>query len=316
MPVKIPDNLPAVRTLAEENIFTITEMRSKRQDIRPLRIAILNLMPNKEATETQLLRLIGNTPLQVEVTLLHTASYIGTNTEKTHLDSFYKTFDEAKNELFDGFIITGAPVEKMDFAEVSYWNELVDIISWADKNVFSTLYICWAAQAGLFHHYGVGKRELPIKMFGVFPHKVLDKTNPLLRGFDDTFYIPVSRHTTIDERSVLCSQDLTILARSDESGIGLIVSSDGRRVFATGHSEYDAYTLDGEYRRDAAKGLPIEVPKHYYLNDDPTEPPLVTWRSHAHLLFANWLNYFVYQETPYDLNELVTNVENYHGMFI
>ena len=305
MPVKVPDNLPAVKTLASENIFVMTELRSITQDIRPLRIGILNLMPNKEATETQLLRLIGNTPLQVEITLLRTASYLGEHTAQSHLDAFYKTFEDAKRELFDGLIITGAPVEKLDFEDVRYWRELTDIISWADRNVFSTLYICWAAQAGLFHHYGVGKTELPEKKFGVFQHRVLDHGNPLVRGFDDMFCIPVSRHTAVDEASLFACADLTVLAASDESGVGLAVSKDGRRVFATGHSEYDAYTLDAEYRRDLGKGMRIDPPLNYYVDDNPANAPRVTWRSHAHLLFANWLNYFVYQETPYDLTKLM-----------
>ncbi|MDR1569321.1 MAG: homoserine O-succinyltransferase [Oscillospiraceae bacterium] len=304
MPVKIPDALPAVKILSEENIFVMTERRSAQQDIRPLRIAILNLMPNKAATETQLLRLIGNTPLQVEVTLLHTSSYLGANTPKSHLDEFYRTFDEVSGELFDGFIITGAPVELMDFENVRYWDELKSVMNWADKNVFSTLYICWAAQAGLFHHYGIGKIELPEKMFGVFEHRVRNRANPLVRGFDDSFYIPVSRHTAIDEAGLYACADLNILAVSEESGVGLIASRDRRRVFSTGHSEYDADTLDQEYRRDLEKNLPIRIPRHYYPNDDPSKPPRLRWRSHASLLFANWLNYFVYQETPFDLNTL------------
>ncbi|MDR2657420.1 MAG: homoserine O-succinyltransferase [Oscillospiraceae bacterium] len=304
MPVKIPDALPATRILAQENIFVMTERRSASQDIRPLKIAILNLMPTKEATETQLLRLIGNTPLQVEITLLRTASYASTNTSQTHLDTFYKTFDEARNELYDGFIITGAPVELMDFEDVRYWDELRMIMDWADRNVYSTLYICWAAQAALFHHYRIGKIELPRKMFGVFEHRVRDRNNPLMRGFDDAYYIPVSRHTAVNESALYACPDLNVLAVSEESGVGLVASRDGRRVFATGHSEYDADTLDKEYRRDLAKGMPIEKPRHYYPADDDTKPPMVRWRSHASLLFQNWLNYFVYQETPYDLGTM------------
>jgi homoserine O-succinyltransferase len=282
----------------------MTERRSAMQDIRPLRIAILNLMPTKEATETQLLRLIGNTPLQVEVTLLRTASYSPTNTSQTHLDTFYKTFDEARHELFDGFIITGAPVELMDFEDVRYWDELRRVMDWADRHVYSTLFICWAAQAALFHHYGIGKMELPRKMFGVFAHRVRDRNNPLERGFDDSYYIPVSRHTAVNESSLYACHDLNVLAVSEESGVGLVASRDGRRVFATGHSEYDSDTLDKEYRRDLAKGLPIEKPRHYYPADDDRKSPMVRWRSHASLLFQNWLNYCVYQETPYDLDKL------------
>ena len=306
MPVKVPDALPAVKVLNEENIFVMTEKRSAQQDIRPLRIAILNLMPTKEATETQLLRLIGNTPLQVEVTLVRTKSYTGTNTSFEHLSAFYRTFDDIQDELFDGFIITGAPVEKLDFRDVHYWEELQRVMDWADKSAFSTLYICWAAQAGLYHFYGVGKTELPEKMFGVFEHSVRDRNNPLVRGFDDTYCIPVSRHTAVVERALYACPDLSVLAVSEESGVGLIASRDGRRVFATGHSEYDSDTLDKEYRRDVAKGLYIKPPRHYYPCDDPSKPPRVRWRSHANLLFANWLNYFVYQETPFDLRKLAT----------
>jgi homoserine O-succinyltransferase len=282
----------------------MTERRSASQDIRPLKIAILNLMPTKEATETQLLRLIGNTPLQVEITLLRTASYASTNTAQSHLDAFYKTFDQARRELYDGFIVTGAPVELMDFQDVRYWDELRAIMDWADRNVYSALYICWAAQAALFHYYGIDKMELPRKMFGVFEHRVRDRNNPLTRGFDDAYYIPVSRHTAINEAALYACPDLNVLAVSEESGVGLVSSRDGRRVFATGHSEYDADTLDKEYRRDLAKGLRIEKPRHYYPADDDTMPPMVRWRSHASLLFQNWLNYFVYQETPFDLETM------------
>ena len=304
MPVKIPDALPATRILTQENIFVMTEKRSATQDIRPLHIAILNLMPTKEDTETQLLRLIGNTPLQVEITLLHTESYNSRNVDYQHLSAFYRTFADVKNEYFDGVIITGAPVEKLDFEDVHYWQELQSIMAWADERAFSTLFICWAAQAGLHYHYGIHKRPLPQKMFGVFPHKVLIKDSKLVRGFDDIFHIPVSRHTGLVEEEVLACKDLNVLAASEESGIGLIVSQDGRRVFATGHSEYNANTLANEYFRDVGKGLEIQVPKYYFPQDDPKNEPLVRWRSHANLLFANWLNYFVYQETPYELSDL------------
>ncbi len=304
MPVKIPDALPATKILTEENIFVMTEHRSASQDIRPLHIAILNLMPTKEATETQLLRLIGNTPLQVEITLLHTESYNSKNVDFQHLSTFYRTFADVKNEYFDGVIITGAPVEKLDFEDVHYWGELQNIMAWADDRAFSTLFICWAAQAGLHYHYGIHKRPLPEKMFGVFPHRVLKRESKLVRGFDDVFDIPVSRHTGLVEEEVLACQDLDVLATSMESGMGLIASRDGRRVFATGHSEYNPGTLANEYFRDVNKGLDIQVPKHYFPGDDPKNEPLVRWRSHANLLFANWLNYFVYQETPYELSEL------------
>jgi len=304
MPVKIPDALPATRILTEERIFVMTEKRSASQDIRPLHIAILNLMPTKEATETQLLRLIGNTPIQVEVTLLRTQTYASQNVDQEHLKTFYRTFDDVKDEYFDGVIITGAPVEKMDFKDVRYWQELENIMAWADARAFSTLYICWAAQAGLYYHYGIEKHPLEKKMFGIFPHRVLTRESRLVRGFDDVFDIPTSRHTAVDEAQVYNCPDLMVLAASEESGIGLIISRDGRRVFATGHSEYNPDTLANEYFRDLNKGLPIEVPKYYFPGDDPAQAPVVRWRSHANLLFANWLNYFVYQETPYDLSSL------------
>jgi len=304
MPVKIPDALPATRILTEERIFVMTEKRSDSQDIRPLHIAILNLMPTKAATETQLLRLIGNTPIQVEVTLLRTQTYASQNVDQEHLKTFYRTFDDVKDEYFDGVIITGAPVEKMDFKDVRYWQELENIMAWADARAFSTLYICWAAQAGLYYHYGIEKHPLEKKMFGIFPHRVLTRESRLVRGFDDVFDIPMSRHTAVDEAQVYNCPDLMVLAASEESGIGLIISRDGRRVFATGHSEYNPDTLANEYFRDLNKGLPIEVPKYYFPGDDPAQAPVVRWRSHANLLFANWLNYFVYQETPYDLSSL------------
>lgn len=310
MPVKIPDALPATRILTQERIFVMTEKRSASQDIRPLHIAILNLMPTKEATETQLLRLIGNTPLQVEVTLLRTQTYASQNTDQAHLQTFYRTFDEVKEEYFDGVIITGAPVEKMDFKDVRYWQELEKIMAWADARAFSTLYICWAAQAGLYYHYGIDKKPLEKKMFGVFPHRVLTRESRLVRGFDDVFDIPMSRHTGLDEKQVYACEDLMVLAASRESGIGLIISRDGRRVFATGHSEYNPDTLAKEYFRDLDKGLAIDMPLHYFPGNDPHAAPLVRWRSHANLLFANWLNYFVYQETPYDLTDLARKEEN------
>ena len=301
MPVKIPDALPATRVLTEENIFVMTEKRSLSQDIRPLRIAILNLMPTKEKTETQLLRLIGNSPLQVEITLLRTGSYESRNTDATYLDAFYRTLDDVQDECFDGFIITGAPVEQMEFADVAYWEELKRVMSWADRRVFSTLYICWAAQAGLYHHYGIDKHTLPGKLFGVFETQLTDRRDPLLRGFDDGFRVPMSRHTAIDEQALAKCDDLLVLASSPETGAALIRSRDGRRVFATGHSEYDRDTLAREYFRDLDKGLPIEKPRNYFRYDDPAQPPCMTWHAHASLLFSNWLNYFVYQETPFEL---------------
>ncbi len=304
MPVKIPDGLPAVDALAKENIFVMTQERASAQDIRPLHIAILNLMPTKQATETQLLRMLGNTPLQVEVTFLHTGSYTSKNTESDYLDTFYRTFDEVKGERFDGMVVTGAPVEQFTFEDVYYWDELVRLMNWADSNCFSTMYICWAAQAALYHFYGIEKRPMNKKLFGVFPHMVLDRSNRLVRGFDDVFFAPHSRHTTIYVADAAQEQDLEILATSNEAGLYLASSRDGGRVFVTGHSEYDARTLEAEYRRDLAAGKPIAMPRNYYPNDDDTQPPTLSWRAHGSLLFSNWLNYFVYQETPYDVSAI------------
>jgi len=302
MPVKIPDALPAAKVLTDENIFVMTEGRALSQDIRPLRVIILNLMPTKVVTETQLLRLIGNTPLQVDPILLCTASYTPTHFAD-HLATFYRTFDAIRDERFDGLIVTGAPVEHMDFEEVNYWEELQGILDWADKNVFSIFHICWAAQVGLYHHYGIPKYPMAKKKFGVFPHRVLNRYNPLMRGFDDIFYVPHSRNTEVRAEDIRQCPDLEILSDSPEAGVYLITSRDGRRVFVTGHSEYDPETLGNEYWRDVEKGLEIEIPKNYYPQDDPTQPPVVSWRGHANLLFFNWLNY-VYQETPYNLEEL------------
>ena len=304
MPVKIPDGLPAIAALQEENIFVMTHQRAVTQDIRPLRIAILNLMPTKQATETQLLRLLGNTPLQVEITLLRTRSYESKHTDRDYLEAFYRTFDEIRAEPFDGLVVTGAPVEQYDFEDVDYWEELLTVMDWADKNVFSTLYICWAAQAALHHFYGIEKHRLGKKLFGVFEHAVLSREHKLVRGFDDVFYAPHSRHTTIYPSDAARISDLDILCMSNEAGLYLAASHDGHRVFATGHSEYDADTLDRDYRRDLAEGKPIALPKNYYPNDDDTNPPRLTWRAHSSLLFASWLNYFVYQETPYDVNAI------------
>lgn len=304
MPIKIPDNLPAREVLQNENIFVMDENRAYHQDIRPLRIAIVNLMPTKITTETQLMRVLGNTALQVEVALLHPETHQSRNTSEEHLKNFYKTFSEVKNDKFDGLIITGAPVEQLDFEAVNYWEELTGIMDWAKHHVFSTFYICWAAQAGLYYHYQIPKYPLPAKMFGVFEHKVCQKYTRLLRGFDDVFLAPHSRHTEIRREDIERVPEIELLANSDDAGVYIVASRDGRHVFVTGHSEYDPLTLKAEYDRDIAKGLPIAVPKNYYPNDDPTREPLVRWRSHANLLFQNWLNYYVYQETPYDLNEI------------
>jgi len=304
MPICIPDSLPAAHTLELENIFVMTQERATHQDIRPLKIGILNLMPTKIVTETQLLRLLSNSPLQIDIELIQTASHISKNTAAEHLFKFYRTFDDIKDELFDGFIITGAPVEQMEFEEVDYWPELCTFLEWTKSHVYSTLHICWGAQAALYYHYGIQKHPLPKKMFGVFEHDTLEPTHPLVRGFDEVFYAPHSRHTTILKEDVLACDKLQLLASSDEAGAYLIANRSGRQFFATGHSEYDRETLSTEYFRDVNKGLPIEVPKYYFKNDDPTDKILYRWRGHANLLFSNWLNYFVYQTTPYDLNQL------------
>lgn len=300
MPIKIPNDLPATATLQSENIFVMTETRAVTQDIRPLEILILNLMPTKIDTETQFARLLGNTPLQVHLEFMHTKSHIAKHVSAEHLFTFYKTFDEIKDRRYDGMVITGAPVELMPFEEVEYWDELCQIMEWSKTNVHSTLHICWGAQAGLYYHYGIPKYPLPQKLFGVFPHRVEYKHPILLRGFDDVFMAPHSRHTTILREDIERVPELKIAASSDEAGIYAVFTAGGRQVFLTGHSEYDPDTLKREYERDKALGLPITVPKNYFQNDDDTQPPLVTWRGHANLLFSNWLNYFVYQTTPYD----------------
>jgi len=304
MPVKIPSTLPARAILENENIFVMGEERAVHQDIRPLRVAILNLMPTKIATETQLLRLLGNSPLQVDITLVHTATHEAKNVDAEHLLNHYVTFDDIRGEKFDGFIITGAPVEQMPFDEVDYWEELTQIMDWAETNVESTLYICWGAQAGLYHRYGVPKYDLPEKMFGVFEHRNLSSTESLMRGFDDIFFAPHSRHTEIRRSDLEKVNDIQILAESDQAGIYIAATKDGRHIFVTGHSEYDPLTLKSEYDRDVKKGLPIHVPYNYYPNDDPRRPPQVRWRGHSNLLFSNWLNYHVYQVTPYDPNQI------------
>ena len=304
MPIKIPNDLPAVKTLTDENIFVMTQTRAISQDIRPLKILLLNLMPKKIETETQFSRLLGNTPLQVELELIHTTSHKSKNVAQEHLLSFYKTFDEVKENYYDGFIITGAPVEHLEFEEVEYWNELVEIMEWSKTHVHSTLHICWGAQAGLYYHYGVNKHLLDAKVFGVFPHKVDYKRSILFRGFDDNFMVPQSRHTTVDREDIEKCQGLKVLASSDETGVYAVMNKNGRQIFITGHSEYDPETLKGEYLRDLSQGKPITVPKNYFPNDDPKKQPIVSWRAHANLLFSNWLNYFVYQTTPYDIKSV------------
>ncbi|MEE1244282.1 MAG: homoserine O-succinyltransferase [Acutalibacteraceae bacterium] len=304
MPIKIPNDLPAVKTLNDENIFVMTETRAITQDIRPLKILLLNLMPKKIETETQLSRLLGNSPLQVDLELIHTKSHKSKNTSAEHLLAFYKTFDDIKDQTFDGMIITGAPVELMEFEEVSYWEELCEIMEWSKTHVHSTLHICWGAQAGLYYHFGINKKTLDKKMFGIFPHKVDYKKSILFRGFDDVFMAPHSRHTTVDIDDIKKCEGLKILASSDEAGVYAISTAEGRQIFITGHSEYDADTLANEYFRDLNEGKPIEIPKNYFPEDNPQNEPIVTWRSHANLLFSNWLNYFVYQTTPYDIKEI------------
>lgn len=304
MPIQIPNDLPAAETLKNENIFVMNQTRAETQRIRPLEIVLLNLMPTKIVTETQLSRVLGNTPLQVHLELMMISSHKSKNTPEEHLLSFYKTFEELKHRKFDGMVITGAPVEHMEFEEVDYWDELVQIMEWSKTHVHSTFHICWAAQAGLYYHYGIQKRQLPEKLFGVYPHHADYKRAILLRGFDDEFWAPHSRHTTIDRADVEAVPGLKILASSDEAGVYIIMNKAGRQIFVTGHSEYDPDTLEREYLRDKAQGLPIHVPVNYYPNDDDTKPPVVRWRGHGNLLYSNWLNYFVYQTTPYDIMEV------------
>ena len=304
MPIKIPDNLPAVKTLTEENIFVMTEKRAITQDIRPLKILLLNLMPKKIETETQLSRLLGNSPLQVDFEFIHTKSHQSKNTSAEHLFTFYRTFDDIKDKTFDGMIITGAPVELMPFEQVEYWKELCEIMEWTKTHVHSTFHICWGAQAGLYYHYGINKQPLDKKMFGIFPHIADYKKSILFRGFDDVFMMPHSRHTTIKREDIEKCSELKILASSEEAGVYAIATEGGKQIFITGHSEYDANTLKNEYLRDLGEGKPIEIPKNYFPDDDPTREPIVSWRSHANLLYSNWLNYFVYQTTPYDITEI------------
>ena len=304
MPIKIPDSLPARSVLEGENIFVMTEYRAIHQDIRPLSVLILNLMPTKIVTETQLLRKLSNTPLQIQVELLRTSSYLPQHTDSDHLESFYTTFGQVKDRKFDGMIITGAPVENLDFADVEYWDELCQIMEWTRTHVHSTLHVCWGAQAALYYHYKIPKYSLDKKLFGVFAHTAVKKQSPLFRGFDDVFYVPHSRHTSTRVEDVLKVPELELLAVSDEAGLFAVKSEDNRRFFITGHPEYDADTLEKEYRRDLDKGLPIDVPAHYFPGDDPNQPPVVRWRSAAQLFYTNWLNYYVYQTTPYDFKEI------------
>jgi homoserine O-succinyltransferase len=304
MPVKIPDTLPAKDILESENIFIMGENRALHQDIRPLKLAILNLMPTKVATETQLLRLLGNSPLQVDIKLLHMNSHDSKNTPVEHLLNHYSTFEQVKDDKFDGLIITGAPVEHLPYEDVDYWDELVKILNWKETHVYSTFHICWGAQAGLYHRYGVPKYPLPEKMFGVFPHRIASSHEKLLRGFDDVFYAPHSRHTEIREEDIARVADIDLLAVSPEAGVYIVASRDRRQFYVTGHSEYDPLTLKSEYDRDRGKGLPITIPKNYYPEDDPARTPEVRWRGHASLLYANWLNYYVYQVTPYEIQNI------------
>lgn len=304
MPLRLPDKLPAIDFLKDENIFVLGNERANSQDIRPLRIAILNLMPLKITTETDLVRLLSNTPLQLDVHLMKVKAHTSKNTPVEHMQAFYRDFEEMRHEKFDGMIITGAPVEHLDYSEVNYWQEITEIFDWARTHVTSVMYICWAAQAGLFYHYGVPKYPLPKKMFGIFPQIPSNTRLPIFRGFDDVFYMPHSRHTEIRREDVLRVPELSIIAESEQSGVSMVMARNGREIFVTGHSEYSPNTLDTEYRRDLAKGLPIEMPVNYYRNDDPDQGPLVTWRGHGNLLFTNWLNYYVYQETPYNIEDI------------
>lgn len=304
MPLKLPDKLPAIELLKEENIFVMDNSRASKQDIRPLRIAVLNLMPLKITTETDLVRLLSNTPLQVEISLMKIKSHTSKNTPVEHMQAFYTDFEEMRHMKYDGMIITGAPVEHMEFEEVSYWDEIKEIFNWARTHVTSTLYICWAAQAGLYHHYGIPKYPLEKKMFGIFKHRPMVPLYPIFRGFDDTFNVPHSRHTEVRKEDIEKREELTLLSYSEEAGVHMVMARGGREFFVTGHSEYSPLTLDTEYRRDLLKGLPIDMPQNYYRDNDADKEVVVSWRAHANLLFSNWLNYFVYQETPYNIEEI------------
>ena len=301
MPIKIPDSLPARATLEGENIFVMTDVRAIRQDIRPIKLLILNLMPTKIITETQLLRKLSNTPLQIEVALLQTVSHVAKNVDKSHLDSFYRSFGEIKANRYDGMIITGAPVENMDFESVDYWPELCEIMAWSTTNVHSTFHICWGAQAGLYYHYGIQKHTLPEKLFGVFEHRLIKPTSPLFRGFDDRFWVPHSRYTTVFADEISAVSGLELMSVSDKAGVFIVKTENSRQFFITGHPEYDGDTLAREYVRDRDRGLDTALPEHYFPGDNPANPPCVSWRAHAQLLYTNWLNYYVYQTTPYDL---------------
>lgn len=304
MPLRLPDKLPAIEFLKHENIFVLGDERANSQDIRPLRIVVLNLMPLKITTETDLIRLLSNSPLQLDIQFMKVKAHTSKNTPVEHMQAFYRDFEKMADEKFDGMIITGAPVEHLEYEQVNYWEEVSGIFDWARTHVTSTLYICWAAQAGLYHHYGVPKYALPEKMFGFFPQTPLCPSLPIFRGFDDVFYMPHSRHTELRREDILAVPELSLIAESPQSGVGMVMARGGREIFITGHSEYSPYTLDTEYKRDLGKGLPIKMPLNYYRNDDPSQPPLVTWRAHGNLLFQNWLNYYVYQETPYDINDI------------
>ena len=304
MPLRLPDKLPAIEFLKHENIFVLGDERANSQDIRPLRIVVLNLMPQTATTETDLIRLLSNSPLQLDIQFMKVKAHTSKNTPVEHMQAFYRDFEKMADEKFDGMIITGAPVEHLEYEQVNYWEEVSGIFDWARTHVTSTLYICWAAQAGLYHHYGVPKYALPEKMFGIFPQTPLCPSLPIFRGFDDVFYMPHSRHTELRREDILAVPELSIIAESPQSGVGMVMARGGREIFITGHSEYSPYTLDTEYKRDLGKGLPIKMPLNYYRNDDPSQPPLVTWRAHGNLLFQNWLNYYVYQETPYDINDI------------
>lgn len=308
MPINIPNDLPAARVLEDENVFIMNEERAAKQDIRPLKIVILNLMPKKIETETQLLRVLSNSPIQVDIELIQTSTYVSKNTPQEHLTKFYKTFDDIKDQRFDGMIITGAPIELMEFEDVDYWQELCDIMEWSKTNVYSTFHICWGAQAGLYYHFGIPKHEISCKMFGVFEHETKNPTHRLLRGFDEVFMAPHSRHTSINMEDVEKCPDLEVLAYSPEAGLYIAANKNGRQFFVTGHSEYDRDTLSTEYFRDKNKGMEIDLPVNYFPNDDSSKTPKYTWRAHGHLLYSNWLNYFVYQETPFDLSNLETHI--------
>lgn len=304
MPLTLPDKLPAIELLKEEQIFVMDASRAHSQDIRPLRIVILNLMPLKITTETDLVRILSNSPLQLEISFMKVKAHTSKNTPVEHMKAFYRDFEAMRDEKFDGMIITGAPVEHLDYEEVNYWDEIMEIFDWARTHVTSTLYICWAAQAGLYHHYGIPKYQLAEKMFGIFPQKPLIPTLPIFRGFDDSFNMPHSRHTELRREDILKVPELTLIAESEYSGVGIVMAREGREFFITGHSEYAPNTLDTEYKRDLGKGLPIHMPYNYYKDDDSSLPPLVTWRAHGNMLFSNWLNYYVYQETPYNIEDI------------